>query len=112
MSNKGEDNGYNRKKDINLSTALVMRSLGTMTKEKIDSIVKCNEYYFHSNNMPMYAAFPGKHVEAYNCNSFTHGLLNASGIGCPDLNAEQKSRGYKFPGLNKPVPKSYFGVSE
>lgn len=112
MSNKGENNGYNRENDVDLSTALVMRSLGTMTKEKIDSIVKCNEYYFHSNNMPMYAAFPGKHVEAYNCNSFTHGLLNASGIGCPDLNAEQKSRGYKFPGFNKPVPKSYFGVSE
>ena len=51
--------GYNRTKDKNLSTALVMRSLGDKTKDQIDKIIKCNEYYFHSNNKPLPKSYFG-----------------------------------------------------
>ena len=97
-------NGYNRKKDIVLSTAIEMKSLGNMTKDDIDRIVSCHEYY-DKHSKPKYAALPGKKSKKYNCNCFTHGLLEAANI-------KHTKPSRNVPGWDKPVPKSYFGIKE
>ena len=71
------------------------------SKDKIQNIINLQDYYDDYKRKPAYWAFPEDIPNTYNCNSFSHGLLNAANITCDKPE-------HKVPGWDIPLDKSYF----
>jgi len=74
--------------------------------KQIDKLLELDNNY--QDNL-YYEASPQAVNNSYNCNSYTHGLLNAAGIVAPDVVGNiVESEGGGFPGWERPVPAQYF----
>ena len=93
---------YNRSKDKELEIAVEFTKLGAYNADKIQKIINYHEYYMSHKN-PRYEARPDPKDKSYNCNSYTHGLLNVVNISCNQST-------FNTPGWSKPLPAKYFGA--
>ncbi len=96
----------NRKNDRKLYNKRKMSKIAS-DNATAKTLLTREQYYRDSGKQPKYRLFPKKGKKGYNSNSFTRGLLNASGFYTPDMGG---FAGFFIPGWDKPLPKKYFGV--
>jgi len=95
---------FNRKNDRNLNKLTESFNLNVSDSTTIDILIECFNAYYDTSTKAEYPVIPMNTKKGvYNSNSFTHGLLKATGIAHvkPSVNV---------PGWEDPLPSDWFEV--